>query len=482
MDLNFIKTVIKKALQNKNFLIRMAAMVILLLLKDMFGNSIIEEFVLEVEDFTPSGLLKYMKKTMFPPKLNASDKLTMASNSNVNHGSDTINEKTSLNGLRILHNISDFLNDEQKQRMENNIMNFISPKISGTQISNNVSAEMNASNSRNCEINSNVVSTNIDSPLQMKITGGKGEFLSKIDMAECKKTNSGDIVLNYYDLSDIENNGERIINGITYTETEMDRIIRERDSEPIELMYSLKNFHDKAEGALEEGELDILKEIVSSTKSLSDTNITEPTIMNNIIRGSLENGVYSCNNTTTIGSGFGDGYFGNMKGEILIGNKGDAFDENFCKIETNKGNIKLENNDLYYMKIKNEETGERILNTNKIILKNFWDTFVTRLEIAWEKRQDDLEFKKEKLAIIEGLYYVDEDNAGFIKTAANLEFDNSAKTTCLNSIEADFGNENGVSDDLNMIMAKRGNLKGETKGFENACSITTEGDFTVGIN
>ena len=72
MKLNIIKTVINKALQSNTFLIKMTALVIILLLKDIFGGSIVNEFTVDIEDFTPNGLLRYMKQTISPPKLNAS--------------------------------------------------------------------------------------------------------------------------------------------------------------------------------------------------------------------------------------------------------------------------------------------------------------------------------------------------------------------------------------------------------------------------
>jgi len=59
-----IKVIIKKALQSKIFLIRIAAMVIILLLIELHGNTIINinDFSLDIEDFSARGVLKYMKE------------------------------------------------------------------------------------------------------------------------------------------------------------------------------------------------------------------------------------------------------------------------------------------------------------------------------------------------------------------------------------------------------------------------------------
>jgi len=72
MEITLIKTIVKKALLVENFLIRMAAMVIILLLVNLYGEELIDvkEFNTGIEDFTPTGLLKYMKTK---PSLLASD-------------------------------------------------------------------------------------------------------------------------------------------------------------------------------------------------------------------------------------------------------------------------------------------------------------------------------------------------------------------------------------------------------------------------
>ena len=66
MDINSIKPVVKKALLSEKFLIKMAALVILLLLlkRSILSLNDVKEFNTGVEDFSAMGLLKYMKNNL----------------------------------------------------------------------------------------------------------------------------------------------------------------------------------------------------------------------------------------------------------------------------------------------------------------------------------------------------------------------------------------------------------------------------------
>jgi len=66
MDINSIKPVVKKALLSEKFLIKMAALVILLLLlkRSILSLNDVKEFNTGVEDFSAQGLLKYMKNNL----------------------------------------------------------------------------------------------------------------------------------------------------------------------------------------------------------------------------------------------------------------------------------------------------------------------------------------------------------------------------------------------------------------------------------
>jgi len=66
MDINTIKSVVKKALLSERFLIKMAALVIILLLlkRSILSTNDVREFNTGVEDFSALGLLKYMKNNL----------------------------------------------------------------------------------------------------------------------------------------------------------------------------------------------------------------------------------------------------------------------------------------------------------------------------------------------------------------------------------------------------------------------------------
>ena len=65
-ELYTIKFIIKKALEYDDFLIKMTTLVIILLLLEIYGEDVIDvnEFNTGLNDFSPQGLLEYMKENL----------------------------------------------------------------------------------------------------------------------------------------------------------------------------------------------------------------------------------------------------------------------------------------------------------------------------------------------------------------------------------------------------------------------------------